>query len=144
MQLIVVMNNFIDYRSTMRRTRSSLVSAPQLQEDPQSSLSSCSPALRKSSRKREAEDAAVEAEPFTPPVLRRSKRNRTALHQQSSIFETPPSTIKKQKQRRSKASTNKSKPVVTKTSGPPPTLMSAVCEGSTCGGTARRPAQGWV
>ena len=130
MQLIVMMNYFIDYRASMTRTRSSLVSAPQLQGGPQSSLPSSppTPPVRKSSRKREAEDVAVGAELLTPPVLRRSKRNRTALHQQSSIFETPPSTIKKQKQKqklsKSKVTNNKSKPAVTKPSGPPPTLMS--------------------
>ena len=130
MQLIVMMNYFIDYRASMRRTGSSLVSAPQLQGGPQSSLPSSppTPPVRKSSRKREAEDVAVGAELLTPPVLRRSKRNRTALHQQSSIFETPPSTIKKQKQKqklsKSKVTNNKSKPAVTKPSGPPPTLMS--------------------
>ena len=130
MQLIVMMNYFIDYRASMTRTRSSLVSAPQLQGGPQSSLPSSppTPPVRKSSRKREAEDVAGGAELLTPPVLRRSKRNRTALHQQSSIFETPPSTIKKQKQKqklsKSKVTNNKSKPAVTKPSGPPPTLMS--------------------
>ena len=100
----------------MRRSKSSSVT-------PQSSGPSPSPTLRRSTRKRglgAEENVAAAAQPLTPLELRRSKRTRSSLQDQTSIFETPPPTSKKQSRR--KVVTNK--PVLTKNSGPPPTLMS--------------------
>ena len=102
----------------MRGSKSSPVSAEDHEESPSS------PALRRSSRKRVAEEeiAVAASQPLSPPELRRSKRIRTSLQQQSSIFETPPASTKKQ--RRRKIATTKSVPVLTKNSGPPASLMS--------------------
>ena len=113
---------FIDYRSTMRPSKSSKVIAPVLEES-QSSVASSSLARRRSSKKRGAEqDVTATVQPLTPPDLRRSKRIRNSLQQQTSIFETPPSSSKKQSKR--PVTAKKSKPVLAENSGPPPTLMS--------------------